>query len=214
MKNKLLLAASVSVIFHSFIFLIPVFEKITEKEEDFINYSVSLSPPETEQPVASRDKEESLREYTDSRETERPAAEDPSDTERSEEPQSATDNKNTASGEEGGSEVNTGTGKTDLPVLKEEYVDYEAILDKINSEIAENIVYPRAARRNNIEGIVTLSFNVNKNGGISGLSVFNSSGYRILDNAAVDLLEEISPFGINLTEDINLKVNIVYELER
>ena len=40
-----------------------------------------------------------------------------------------------------------------------------------------------------------------------------SSGYNVLDNAAVDLLESISPFDIFLNEMISLQVNIVYELE-
>lgn len=45
--------------------------------------------------------------------------------------------------------------------------------------------YPRVARRRGYQGTVVLSVFVNENGYVTNLWVFTSSGYRLLDNAAV-----------------------------
>ena len=45
--------------------------------------------------------------------------------------------------------------------------------------------YPRAARRRGYQGTVVLSVFVDENGRVANLWVFTSSGYRLLDNAAV-----------------------------
>jgi len=45
--------------------------------------------------------------------------------------------------------------------------------------------YPRLARRRGCQGTVVLSVFVNENGYVTNLWMFTSSGYRLLDNAAV-----------------------------
>jgi protein TonB len=50
--------------------------------------------------------------------------------------------------------------------------------------------YPRLARKKGYEGTVVLSVLVDKNGQVDNLWVFTSSGYRLLDNAAVNAVRK------------------------
>ncbi len=50
--------------------------------------------------------------------------------------------------------------------------------------------YPRAAKRRGYQGKVMLSVYVNVDGGVDNLWVFESSGYRLLDNAALKAVKE------------------------
>jgi len=52
--------------------------------------------------------------------------------------------------------------------------------------------YPRTARRRGIQGTVVLSVYVDRQGRVSNLWVFESSGYRVLDNAALDSVKKWS----------------------
>ncbi|SPD71738.1 conserved hypothetical protein [uncultured Desulfobacterium sp.] len=52
--------------------------------------------------------------------------------------------------------------------------------------------YPRIARRRGWQGIVILSVFVNEKGRVSNLWVSNSSGYTVLDNAAVEAVRKWS----------------------
>jgi protein TonB len=50
--------------------------------------------------------------------------------------------------------------------------------------------YPRMARKRGYQGTVLLSVMVNKEGRVENLWVFESSGYNILDNAALDAVKD------------------------
>jgi len=52
--------------------------------------------------------------------------------------------------------------------------------------------YPRTARRRGIQGTVVLSVYVDVQGRVDNLWVFESSGYRVLDNAALDSVKKWS----------------------
>ena len=50
--------------------------------------------------------------------------------------------------------------------------------------------YPMVARKRGYEGIVLLSVLVNKEGLVDNLWVFESSGYKVLDNAAIESVQD------------------------
>ncbi|MCK5860043.1 energy transducer TonB [Abyssibacter sp.] len=53
--------------------------------------------------------------------------------------------------------------------------------------------YPDSARRRGWEGVVELAFVIEPNGRVRGAYVARSSGFAILDNAAVEMLDRASP---------------------
>jgi protein TonB len=91
--------------------------------------------------------------------------------------------------------------------------EHEALLAYIKEFIDKNLVYPPMARRRNIQGVVSVHFEIERNGELVSVSAGRSSGSSILDNAAVSLIKKIPPLE-NLTLDraLALNVNIAYEL--
>ncbi len=68
--------------------------------------------------------------------------------------------------------------------------DYTAMLA---SWLARHKRYPRAARRRNIEGVVTLSFTVNAAGSVTQYEIVDSSGYEMLDQEVAKMLKRAAP---------------------
>jgi TonB family protein len=91
--------------------------------------------------------------------------------------------------------------------------DYAALLAYIRDFIDKNLVYPAMARRRNVEGVVGIHFEIERNGGLAAVTVDHSSGSSILDNAAVSLVKKIHPpENLTLNRTSALRVNIAYEL--
>jgi protein TonB len=91
--------------------------------------------------------------------------------------------------------------------------EYAALLAYIKDFISKNLVYPAMAKRRNIEGIVGVYFEIDGNGAISAITVYNSSGSPLLDNAAVTLVRKIQSIkNITVNRELVLKVNIDYKL--
>lgn len=69
----------------------------------------------------------------------------------------------------------------------------------MKNEAAANIVYmmerykeyPKQARRLNAEGITNITFSIEKNGVVQGAEINKSSGYTVLDNAALKAAQKI-----------------------
>jgi protein TonB len=55
-------------------------------------------------------------------------------------------------------------------------------------------MYPRWAREAGYEGITKIRFAILSNGELEKVSIVNSSGYDILDNAAIAAIEKAAPF--------------------
>lgn len=51
--------------------------------------------------------------------------------------------------------------------------------------------YPKQARRLNAEGITNITFSIEKNGVVQGAEITKSSGYTVLDNAALKAAQKI-----------------------
>lgn len=69
----------------------------------------------------------------------------------------------------------------------------------MKNEAVANIVYmmerykeyPKQARRLNAEGITNITFSIEKNGVVQGAEITKSSGYTVLDNAALKAAQKI-----------------------
>jgi len=82
--------------------------------------------------------------------------------------------------------------------------------------LARYRTYPLAARRERIEGVVRLSVTLLPDGRLVDARVEHSSGHRLLDEAALELLSRAAPlpseFGGARTEQIQLQLPIVYRM--
>lgn len=88
----------------------------------------------------------------------------------------------------------------------------------MKNEAASNIVYmmerykkyPKQARRLSAEGITNITFSIEKNGVVTGAEITKSSGYSVLDNAALKAAQKI--VGLNAVNNSNyneyLKVTV------
>ncbi|MCW9012976.1 MAG: TonB family protein [Gammaproteobacteria bacterium] len=70
-------------------------------------------------------------------------------------------------------------------------IDTTKITSILNTELSRYFHYPRAAQRRNWQGQVLLEFIILSDGDISQIKVNKSSGYSILDNAAMEALNKI-----------------------
>jgi TonB family protein len=71
---------------------------------------------------------------------------------------------------------------------------YSLLIDKLHDAIAANLIYPNQAVFLNETGVTYLSFILEPSGEIKSIKIKASSHSPILDKAAVDTLNKISPF--------------------
>lgn len=65
---------------------------------------------------------------------------------------------------------------------------------KVRAKLARAKRYPSSGRREKAQGIVVVQFVVSGNGSASGVSIVRSSGFSVLDNAAIEAVRRASPF--------------------
>jgi len=85
----------------------------------------------------------------------------------------------------------------------------------VSGKINRFKVYPTEARRNNQEGRVTVSFQINPNGILSNLCVTGSSGYDLLDKAAMDAAmagEPYLPFPEGLNGPVQVSLTVWFKI--
>jgi protein TonB len=83
-------------------------------------------------------------------------------------------------------------------------------LDAIRELIESHLVYPPMARLQGIEGTVGVRFDVSAAGEPTGLAVVESSGFEILDEAALATVERAAPLPL---VSPTVKVPVVFQLE-
>ena len=75
-------------------------------------------------------------------------------------------------------------------------MDREALLRSyvatVNAAVQRRYRYPRPARRAGFQGKVVLELRVDARGRIHDVRVLSSSGYRLLDRAAVEAVEQVA----------------------
>lgn len=89
-------------------------------------------------------------------------------------------------------------------------------LGMIRLRIEKHKKYPDYARERGIEGKVTIIFVLKHDGYISGVRIAKSSGYKVLDQAAITAVKNASPFpkppNSSSEGSITLQVTITFEL--
>lgn len=82
----------------------------------------------------------------------------------------------------------------------------------IRDRILRNVSYPNRARRMGWQGKVALSFIITASGYVRDFKVIKSSGFKILDNDAIETVKRTAPFPKPIGE-ANIVISIVYRLE-
>lgn len=79
-------------------------------------------------------------------------------------------------------------GKSAQQTIERDY------LNQLRQQIGKEKFYPRQARHKAEEGTVKVGFVLHKNGEISDMKIVLSSGYQLLDQAALRAVKKASPF--------------------
>ena len=85
------------------------------------------------------------------------------------------------------------------------------IISILRDKVQQHFYYPKLAQRRNWQGKVQLAFDVNTHGTIENITVKQTSGYDILDNAAMSALNKVSTIPDywiknKYFSDLNLKI--------
>jgi protein TonB len=92
----------------------------------------------------------------------------------------------------GTNETSGTSGAQDMGLLTAEYVKRNYTY--IQRRIRDRLVYPAAARRGGIQGVVEITFTIHEDGRVSGITVRKSSGQSVLDDAASATVNAAAPF--------------------
>jgi len=90
--------------------------------------------------------------------------------------------------------------------------EYDEAVAVLRQRIIEKKVYPQAARRRNIEGVVRVFLSLDARGDLVELRLIQSSGSSILDNAALSLVRKVTPYEHGLGEGFSVEIPIRYSL--
>ncbi len=88
----------------------------------------------------------------------------------------------------------------------------DAYLAAIRARIERERVYPPAARRQRIEGTVTVDLRIGDNGSVAALRIVGGSGSFHLDRAAEQMVRKAAPFPAPPTSPFAATVPIVFAL--
>jgi protein TonB len=83
----------------------------------------------------------------------------------------------------------------------------------LQQEIARHFNYPLLARRRGWQGEVLLAFRLEADGRISDARVLRSSGYGVLDRAALTALGKVGRIAAGLSRGLAMELPVIYRLE-
>ena len=89
------------------------------------------------------------------------------------------------------------------------------IISILIEEFKQHFSYPKLAKKRNWQGEVLLSLRITTTGKIKSIQIDNSSGYNILDQAAITSMrkvETLPKIATWLKNDIELTVPVIYQL--
>ena len=104
---------------------------------------------------------------------------------------------------------------TQSPSAEEKSKSRARIISIIHKALNQHFSYPRLAQRRNWQGKVLLSIRVTASGKIENIKLNQSSGYTILDKAAISSLTKVGelPQLVSLLPyDMNLTLPVIYQL--
>lgn len=93
--------------------------------------------------------------------------------------------------------------------------DSAQVIATINQQLHEHFHYPVIARKQNWQGRVLLTFKITNNGEVKNINVIESSGYNILDSAAVKALKKLNKIVSNFhwpQSGIEINLPVIYQL--
>lgn len=88
-----------------------------------------------------------------------------------------------------------------------------SVAQLIDKKISDNKFYPEKAKKRKIEGTVAYQTIIGIDGSLVSMNLFNSSGSKILDDSAADLIKSIFPLDIQLDWNCNFLIYITYKLK-
>lgn len=87
----------------------------------------------------------------------------------------------------------------------------------LQSHIARYQHYPDRARREHAEGIVSLLFSMRRDGSVTNVWIVSSSGYTLLDGAAIETIRNAQPMPripVELPEQLTIQMPVAFDLPR
>jgi len=106
--------------------------------------------------------------------------------------------------------------KTTSPITDKQQAESKArVISIINKELIQHFIYPKLAQKRNWQGKVLLSLRVSASGKINNVQLNSSSGYDVLDQAAINSLVKVGYLPQTstwLSNDIYLQLPVVYQL--
>jgi len=105
-----------------------------------------------------------------------------------------------------------GEAEEEPPVEPEKTPDYTDVILGLRARIEREMVYPQAARRRGMEGVVYLLLKLDEDGSLIDAAVVRSSGYKVLDSAALSLIRRIVPYEHGRGRPISFQIPIRYSL--
>lgn len=97
-----------------------------------------------------------------------------------------------------------------------EKVNWFQVKSEIKSKIQKNFYYPRLAIRNNWQGTVLLSLTVDYLGKVTLHKITQSSGFSILDQAALQSISKIKEIKISKNiqyyDPVNIELPVIFKL--
>lgn len=93
---------------------------------------------------------------------------------------------------------------------------YTAYFAKLKRRLEGVGGYPEIAKNQRLQGEVKINFTIQKDGKLGGLRLVSSSGYRILDEAALELLSDAAPYEVfpeewNI-EQLTIPLRVIYRI--
>jgi protein TonB len=83
----------------------------------------------------------------------------------------------------------------------------------LQQALARHFRYPLLARKRGWQGEVLLAFRLESDGRILDARIARSSGYRLLDRAALDALGRIKGIDNGAQQGLTLQLPVIYRLE-
>jgi TonB family protein len=99
------------------------------------------------------------------------------------------------------------------PQGNDDAVNRDIVFNLLNEKIKKNKLYPPSARQRGVEGTVVVFFIINEEGSLVTCRVEKSSGYSILDRAALNVIRRSLPYPHILDKQLEFKIAIMYELK-
>ena len=95
--------------------------------------------------------------------------------------------------------------------------DTENVISAINKQLHQYFHYPKLAQKRHWQGKVILKFTISHQGKVENIDVIESSGYDILDQAAVTALNKVSYIAANFNwprYGMSINLPVIYKLSK